>query len=61
MATIVIKDLNQNVDLDRKAMRAVTGGRSGSYLGIPGPHSNHFQNPISFNVFKPISFNFNVK
>ena len=26
MATIVIKDLPENVDLDREAMQAVTGG-----------------------------------
>jgi hypothetical protein len=33
MATIVIRDLSENADLDRKAMRAITGGsrlRSGS-------------------------------
>jgi hypothetical protein len=33
MATIVIKDLSENADLDRKAMRAITGGsrlRSGA-------------------------------
>ena len=28
MARIVIADLDQNVDLDRDAMRAVVGGRS---------------------------------
>jgi hypothetical protein len=26
MATIVIKDLSENVDLDRKAMQAIAGG-----------------------------------
>jgi hypothetical protein len=26
MATIVIRDLSENADLDRKAMRAITGG-----------------------------------
>jgi hypothetical protein len=26
MASISIKDLSENVDLDRKAMRAITGG-----------------------------------
>ncbi|MGJ7915069.1 hypothetical protein ACI48D_06255 [Massilia sp. LXY-6] len=26
MATIVIKDLSDNLDLDRKAMQAITGG-----------------------------------
>jgi hypothetical protein len=26
MATIIIKDLSENLDLDRKAMQAITGG-----------------------------------
>ena len=61
MATIVVKDLNQNVELDRKAMRAVTGGRSGSPLGMPRHHSGHFQNPLSFSEFKPLGFDFSIK
>jgi hypothetical protein len=56
MATIVIKDLNQSVELDRKAMQAVTGGKAGSYLRIPTQHAGLFQNPISFNPFKPLSY-----
>jgi hypothetical protein len=33
MATIIIKDLSENLDLDRKAMQSITGGsrlRSGA-------------------------------
>ena len=37
MATIVIKDLSENLDLDRKAMRAIAGGsRLRSQLRAPG-------------------------
>jgi len=61
MATIVIKDLNQNVELDRKAMRAVTGGRSGSNLGMPRHHSGLFQKPLSFSEFKPLGFDLSIK
>jgi hypothetical protein len=61
MATIVVKDLNQSVELDRKAMRAVTGGRSGPYLGMPQHHSGFFQKPLSFSGFKPLGFDFSIK
>ncbi len=61
MATIVVKDLNQNVELDRKAMRAVTGGRSGAYLGMPRHHSGLFNNPLSFSNLKPLSIDFSTK
>jgi hypothetical protein len=61
MASIVVKDLHQNDELDRKAMRAVTGGRSGSYLGIRGHHSGLFQKPLSFSEFKPLGFDFKLK
>jgi hypothetical protein len=61
MATIVIKDLNQNVELDRKAMRAVTGGRSGSNLGMPRHHSGLFQKPLSFSEFKLLGFDLSIK
>ena len=61
MATIVVQDLKQNVELDRKAMRAVTGGRSGSPLGMPRHHSGHFQKPLSFSEFKPLGFDFSIK
>jgi len=61
MATIVVKDLHQNDELDRKAMRAVTGGRSGSYLGMRRHHSGLFQKPLSFSEFKPLGFDFTMK
>jgi hypothetical protein len=34
MARIVIKDLKANVELDREAMRQITGGRSGQHLNL---------------------------
>lgn len=38
MATISIKDLPENVELDRQAMRAIAGGaRSGGRRGFPEP------------------------
>ena len=49
MANIVIKDLKENVELDRKAMRAITGGSSGQRVGIPCYHSSYFQKPATFN------------
>jgi hypothetical protein len=61
MATIVVKDLNQSVELDRKAMRVITGGRSGSNLGMSRHHSGLFQKPLSFSEFKPLSFDFSIK
>jgi hypothetical protein len=37
MATITIKDLSENVDLDRKAMRDISGGaRYRTSAGTPG-------------------------
>ena len=37
MATIIIKDLPENLDLDRKAMQAIMGGsRLGSSAGAQG-------------------------
>lgn len=42
MATITIKDLSENVDLDRKAMRDISGGaryRSAAGAGIAGTTS----------------------
>jgi hypothetical protein len=49
MANIVIKDLKENIELDRKAMRAITGGGTGQRLGIPSYHSSYFQKPVTFN------------
>ena len=61
MATIVVKDLNQSDELDRKAMREITGGRSGGYLSTPGHPSGFFQKPLLFSDFKPLSFDFTAK
>ncbi len=54
MANLVIKDLTENVDLDRKAMRAITGGKSGSRVGIPSYNSSFFNNPLAFNELRLI-------
>ena len=49
MANIVVKDLNENVELDRQAMRTIIGCRSSAPgLGPVVPHTGHFQNPLSF-------------
>jgi len=38
MATITIKDLSDNTDLDRKAMQAISGGsRARSHAGVLRP------------------------
>jgi hypothetical protein len=38
MATITIKDLSANTDLDRKAMQAISGGaRARSHAGVLRP------------------------
>lgn len=38
MATITIKDLSDNTDLDRKAMQAISGGsRARSHTGVLRP------------------------
>lgn len=54
MANLVIKDLTESIDLDRKAMRAITGGKSGPRMGIPAYNSSFFQNPLAFNELKLI-------
>jgi hypothetical protein len=59
MARIVIKDLKESVDLDRAAMRQITGGWSRQRLsGIPGYESTLFQKPTSFDPFNLAGFNF---
>lgn len=45
MARIVIKDLTENRELDRKAMRAITGGRSGIRMGIIRAQTGTFRHP----------------
>ncbi len=54
MANLIIKDLIENVELDRKAMRAITGGKSGPRIGMPAYNSSFFQNSLSFNTLKLI-------
>lgn len=48
MANIVIKDLKENIELDRKAMRAITGGKSGAFKNMLVQHSSTFSNSMSF-------------
>lgn len=52
MANIVIKDLKENIELDRKAMRAITGGKSGVLRSALTHHSSTFSNPLSFNSLR---------
>lgn len=61
MARIVIKDLKESVELDRAAMRQITGGWSGSRLrGLPGSGSGLFQKPDFFTQFNPAGVNFDL-
>ena len=61
MARIVIKDLKESVELDRQAMREITGGSTRQRLsGIPGFQSSFFQKPTSFDYFKLPSFGFDL-
>ncbi len=53
MAKIVIKDLKESVELDRQAMREITGGWSRQRLsGVPSYHSSFFHQPTSFDYFR---------
>lgn len=54
MANIVIKDLQDNIELDRKAMRAITGGHSGNRRGFVRHPSHFFHNPQTFNELRLI-------
>jgi hypothetical protein len=59
MARIVIKDLKESVDLDRAAMRQITGGWNRQRLsGIPAYESCIFQKPTTFDVFNLTGFDF---
>jgi hypothetical protein len=59
MARIVIKDLKESTELDRAAMRQITGGSSRQRLsGIPAYHSSFFQKPTSFDHFNLAGFDF---
>jgi hypothetical protein len=59
MARIVIKDLKESVELDRAAMRQITGGWSRQRLsGLPGYESSLFQKPAPFDHFNLAGFDF---
>ena len=55
MATIVVKDLTENVELDRKAMRKISGGKAGAYSSA-AYRSSFFQNPLSFGNMNMLPF-----
>ena len=53
MARIVIKDLKESVELDRQAMREITGGSTlHRRSGVSGYQSPFFQKPTSFDYFQ---------
>lgn len=59
MAHIVIKDLKESVELDRAAMRQITGGWSRQRLsGLPDYESSIFQKPAPFDHFNLAGFDF---
>ena len=59
MAQIVIKDLKESVELDRLAMRRITGGRNRQHLsGLPTHQSSLFQKTTFFDPFNLGGFNF---
>jgi len=61
MAHIVIKDLKESVELDRAAMRQITGGWNRQRLGgLPGYESSLFQKPTPFDNFNLAGFDFNL-
>lgn len=60
MATIQIKDLNESRDMDREAMRAVTGGSSaGNFRQIFRDNSVLYKSTSSLDAFRMSGFNFN--
>lgn len=60
MANIVVKDLTENVELDRKAMRKISGGKAGAHTS-GAYHSSYFKNPLSFSALNPVPLNFKIK
>ncbi len=60
MATIVVKDLTENVELDRKAMRKISGGKAGLHSSA-AYRSNFFKNPLSFSALNPLPLDFKAK
>jgi len=60
MANIVVKDLTENVELDRKAMRKISGGKAGAHSST-AYRSSYFQNPLSFSALNLVPLNFRAK
>jgi hypothetical protein len=59
MAHIVIKDLKESVELDRMAMRQITGGWNRQRLsGLPGYESSLFLKPTPSDHFNLSGFDF---
>lgn len=59
MARIVINDLKESVELDRAAMRRISGGWSRPRLGPASAcESSLFQKPASFDHFNLAGFTF---
>ena len=59
MAQIVIKDLKENVELDRQAMRRIIGGQNRQHFsGLPTRQSNLFEKTTFFDPFNLSGFNF---
>ena len=58
MASIVISDLTESIELDRKALREITGGWSGPRMKLPAYRSSVFQPPQSTLDLKLISFDY---
>jgi hypothetical protein len=58
MAHIVIKDLKESVELDRAAMRQITGGcwSRQRLSGIPGYESSLFQKPAAVDLLNLTGF-----
>ncbi len=60
MATIQIKDLNESREMDREAMRAVTGGASAQHFNrVFQNNSALFQSAPALDVFKLTAFEVN--
>lgn len=54
MATITVKDLSENLDLDRKAMRAIAGGsRLGPSAGASGTRPMQERRLVDFRTGVP--------
>ena len=61
MARIVIHDLEESVELDRAAMRQITGGWSRQRLSpVPSYESSLFHKPAFFDRFNLAGFDYNM-